>query len=77
VGVYEAKTTLPRLLEEVERGETVVITRHGVPIARLVPFRSKGMDVGDAIQRMREFREQHVLGPGVTIRDLIEEGRRF
>ena len=32
-----AKTHLPRLLDEVERGETIVITRHGRPIARIVP----------------------------------------
>ncbi|MEW6279153.1 MAG: type II toxin-antitoxin system prevent-host-death family antitoxin [Candidatus Eremiobacterota bacterium] len=33
----EAKTHLPQILDEVERGETVIITRHGRPIARLVP----------------------------------------
>jgi prevent-host-death family protein len=33
----EAKTHLPRLLDEVERGETLVITRHGRAIARLMP----------------------------------------
>lgn len=37
VGVYDAKTQLPRLLDDVERGETVTITRHGKPVARLVP----------------------------------------
>ena len=33
----EAKTHLPKLLSDVERGETVVITRHGRAIARIVP----------------------------------------
>jgi hypothetical protein len=35
--------------------------------------------VREVIRRMKEFRRQHgpVLGPGLTIRDLIEEGRRF
>lgn len=33
----EAKTHLPRILNEVERGETIIITRHGRPIARIVP----------------------------------------
>ncbi len=37
VGVYEAKTHLPRLLEEVRGGERFTITKHGVPIAQLVP----------------------------------------
>ena len=36
VGAYEAKTHLPQLLDEVERGEEIMITRHGHPVARLV-----------------------------------------
>lgn len=35
--VHEAKSNLSRLLEQVERGEEVVIARHGKPVARLVP----------------------------------------
>jgi len=38
VNVYAAKTQLSRLLEQVERGEEVVITRHGKPVAKLVPI---------------------------------------
>ena len=38
VGSYEAKTHLPALLERVARGEEIVSTKHGVPIARLVPI---------------------------------------
>ena len=37
VGAYEAKTHLAELLDRVQRGEQIVITRHGKPIARLVP----------------------------------------
>jgi prevent-host-death family protein len=33
----EAKTHIARLLDEVERGETIIITRHGQAIARIVP----------------------------------------
>ena len=40
VGVYEAKTHLPRLLEEVRSGERITITKHGVPIALLIPAES-------------------------------------
>ncbi|MBC8093223.1 MAG: type II toxin-antitoxin system Phd/YefM family antitoxin [Pseudonocardia sp.] len=39
VGVHEAKTQLSKLLQQVEAGEDVVVTRGGEPIARLVPFR--------------------------------------
>lgn len=41
VNVYAAKTQLSRLLEQVERGEEVVITRHGKPVARLVPIEAR------------------------------------
>ena len=40
VGSYEAKTRLPELLRAVEKGETVTITRRGVPVARIVSVRS-------------------------------------
>ena len=38
VNVYEAKTQLSRLLEQVEAGEEIVIARHGRPVARLIPL---------------------------------------
>ena len=75
VGVYEAKTHLPRLLDEVEQGATITITRHGRPIARVVPVRGRRRSVGEAIEAIREFRKGHRLD-GITTRELIEEGRR-
>jgi len=76
VGAYEAKTHLSDLLDRVANGEQFTITRHGVPIARLVPAddRSK-VDVQASIQAIRELRKGNKLG-GLKIRDLIEEGRR-
>jgi prevent-host-death family protein len=80
VGSYEAKTHLPQLLERVEHGETITITRHGKPVARLVPaVESRPRpDVAAAIAAIRAFQEQEAptLGGGITIRDLIGEGRR-
>jgi prevent-host-death family protein len=75
VGVYEAKTHLPRLLDEVEQGETITITRHGRPIARVVPVRGRQRSVKEAIAALEEFRKGHTLGD-ITIKELIEEGRR-
>jgi prevent-host-death family protein len=75
VGVYEAKTQLCRLLGEVEQGETITITRHGRPVARLVPVRGRQRSVQEAIAAIREFRKGHTLGD-VSIKELIEEGRR-
>jgi prevent-host-death family protein len=48
VNVHEAKSQLSRLLELVEEGETVVIARHGQPVAELVPTRQKGFPFGIA-----------------------------
>ena len=76
VGVYDAKTQLTRLLEEVERGETVTITRHGKPVARLVPVRERRRTAGEAVEALLAFRDQHSL-EGLSVRELIDEGRRF
>lgn len=74
VGAYEAKTHLPRLLEEVAGGATITITRHGTPVALLVPATSRPVPVGEALAGLRAFRSRHPLA-GVTIRELIDEGR--
>ncbi len=76
LGAYEVKTHLSNLLARVAEGEEFTITKHGVPVARLVPVggRSKA-DVRAAIQAIRELRKGNRLR-GLKIRDLIEEGRR-
>jgi prevent-host-death family protein len=74
VGVYEAKTHLPALLNDVERGETIVITRHGRPIARLSPIEPGRRNVEETIAAIKAFGERHTLD-GVSLRELIEEGR--
>jgi prevent-host-death family protein len=74
IGVYEAKAQLARLLQEVERGETVTITRHGRPVARLVPVHRSSRSVAEAIEAIENFRERLALD-GLTIRELIDEGR--
>jgi prevent-host-death family protein len=48
VNVHEAKSQLSRLLELVEQGETVVIARHGQPVAELIPARKTGFPFGIA-----------------------------
>jgi len=75
IGAYEAKTHFSALLERVARGEQVVITKHGRPIARLVPIDRTGPDQRrEAVERLREFAKGRTLG--VPIKQLIEEGRR-
>jgi prevent-host-death family protein len=78
VGAYEAKTHLPQLLDRVALGEEIQITRHGRPIARLVPEPvERKMEIRAVIAQIREFRKGRRLGDDVTIRELIDEGRRF
>ena len=81
VGSFEAKTHLPQLLDRVARGEEITITRHGKPVARLVPATATATrprpDVRQAIEELKAFSKGNTLGKGVTVRDLIEEGRRF
>jgi len=78
VGAYEAKTHLPRLLDRVARGEEIQITRNGRPVARLVPEpAAEQPDIRHVIAQVREFRKGRKLGGDITIRDLVEDGRRF
>lgn len=77
IGAYDAKTRFAELLRRAEKGERIVITRHGRPVAQLVPVaEAPEMTVEEAIQGILELRKGTTLGPGLTIRDLIEEGRR-
>lgn len=77
VGAYEAKTHLSRLLDEVANWETITITKHGVSVAMLVPMPvARRKKVDEAIAALREIRKGITLGPGLTIRDLNDEGRR-
>lgn len=73
VGSYDAKTRLPELLASVEAGASFVITRHGRPVARLLPVAPPAATEG-VVEALLAARVGRVLG--VPIRTLIEEGRR-
>ena len=76
VGAYEAKTRLSELLRRAAQGERIVVTKHGVPIAELIPaVNTDTVRPKEAIAALKSFRRGHRLN-GVSIRDLIEEGRR-
>jgi prevent-host-death family protein len=80
IGVSDAKTQLPKLLDRVSRGERFLITRHGRPVAQLVPtVAAAAPGLKDVIRQMEEWqqREGPTLGPDLTIRELRTEGRRF
>jgi prevent-host-death family protein len=76
VGTFEAKTHLSTLLEQVERGEEITITRHGREVARLVPVGAVSRDrLEGTVERLKTFRRGRRLGD-LSSKALIEEGRR-
>lgn len=75
VGAYDAKTRLPELLRDVSRGEVVTITRHGAPIARLVPITGAGGGDGALVDAFRQARAGVRRGD-LTIAEMVAEGRR-
>ncbi len=77
VGAFDAKNHFGELLDRVERGESVTITRQGKPIAQLVPTTSAQLrDRAQVIHDFLNFAKGRKL-EGMKIRDMIEEGRRF
>ncbi|UCC27123.1 MAG: type II toxin-antitoxin system prevent-host-death family antitoxin [Gemmatimonadales bacterium] len=77
VGSYQAKTHLPALLKRVEDGERITITRHGQPIALIVPYSDvEAMDRARVVEGLLRFRSGRALGRGLTVRDLMDHARR-
>jgi prevent-host-death family protein len=80
IGVSDAKTQFPKLVDRVSRGERFLITKHGRPVAQLVPAQvGLVATFKETIEQMQEWQEREgpTLGPGLTLRELREEGRRF
>jgi prevent-host-death family protein len=87
IGAYEAKTHLPKLLERVQKGERFVITKHGRPVAELVPVAGRDVaKIREAIADVRAVRGRlarrgirlkNLLKTGENLRDLMHEGHRF
>ena len=81
VGAFEAKTKLAELLDKVEAGETITITRHGTAVAQLVPVRvlderERQKALVEEIKRWRVGKDRGAK-PGSTIPELIKAGRRY
>jgi len=82
IGAFEAKTQFSHLLERVAGGERITITRHGVPVARLVPAtRPSHDDVTQTITELEAFQAEVRLNPPgaepLTVTDLVRDGRRW
>jgi len=79
IGFYEARTHFSELLNQVAKGKKVLITRRGKPAAVIGPPPAEGSrDVKQVIEEFKAYSKSRGLTPGnLTIRDMIEEGRRF
>jgi prevent-host-death family protein len=74
----EAKAHLPQLLDDVERGETLIITRHGRPIARIVPEVDRRQEEVDrAIENIRALQKKNGRITAEELLSARDEGRRY
>jgi prevent-host-death family protein len=77
LGIYEARTRWSEMIDRVGKGEEITITRHGTPVAKLVPADGRAkVAVAEAVEELRKFRRKHKLR-GLTIKQMIGEGRRY
>lgn len=80
VGIFEAKSQLSSLIQKVENGEEILLTRHGKTVARLVPPepRENASVIADWVRDLRAFRKGKDLGAiaGATLPELIAAGRK-
>jgi prevent-host-death family protein len=87
VSAYDAKTHLPKLIERAERGERFVITRHGRPVAQLIPYQPDDRQALEQalteVERRRArldekgVRLADVIGPEGSARGLAHVGHRY
>jgi prevent-host-death family protein len=79
ITAFEARTRFGELLKRVSQGEHVLVTRHGKPVARLVPESAQRVDdVRRAVEGLRELQQRILRRSKLTKRDLrsaIDEGR--
>jgi prevent-host-death family protein len=77
IGAFEAKNRLSELLDAAENGEEIMITKHGRPVAKLVPVelfdRAKAREAAEWLIRTRK---QRSLG-GLSITEMIKKGRKY
>ncbi len=76
VGIYEAKTHFTKWIDQVAEGETLIITRHGKPVAIMNSYEpADKTDLKQVKNELRHLRKEKTL-KGQSIRQMIEEGRR-
>ena len=74
VGIFEAKTHFSALIEEARSGEVIVVTKNGEPVAKIVPIEERRSERSEAMRRILGTKARL---DGLSIRELIEDGRRY
>ena len=72
VGAFEGKTRFSALIDEASRGETIIITKNGKPVAQLGPV-EREETFSEAMARVRA----RGMSLGMPIKEAIEKGRRY
>jgi prevent-host-death family protein len=76
LGAFQVKTHFSSLLDQVEKGEQIVITKHGYPVAKLIPIHANTKELAHkTIQRLKEFAKTNKL-EGLDWKSLRDAGRR-
>lgn len=76
LGAFEAKTHFSALLEKVEKGERIVITKHGKPVAKLMPFNDVNvLSKSNVVDELKKFSATHTLD-GLSWKQLRDEGKK-
>ncbi len=78
---HEAKTRFGELLSRVENGEEVIITRHEMPVARMIPEgRPRQSEIARLLANIKLRRSERLINikglPRISVRDLLEDGRK-
>lgn len=77
IGACEARAHRSKLLDRVERGERLTITRHGKPVARLVPVATDREWAQEALDSIAELRQHIKLAPLAELMAMTHKGRRY
>jgi prevent-host-death family protein len=78
-GAFEAKTHFSEILNEVINGEKFIITKHGIEVAMIIPFQKEEPSIDpvkDSIRSIKKSRKGVTLGKNLSIKQMIEEGRK-
>ncbi|GHV04948.1 hypothetical protein FACS189485_11200 [Spirochaetia bacterium] len=74
IGTFDAKTHLSEMLDEIQKGKDYIITKRGIPVAKLIPFSEDKKTRRETTMALKEIRKR-TNGKPFNIREAIEEGR--